>query len=90
MWGSNCKTYITEAHRILESGGRLYIMEATKRWSEKDENGNNIEGQEGGKLRNLLQENGFQIVEERIEKFCIFFTQIPRKLRDYLIIWYLE
>ena len=31
MWGSNRKTYITEAHRILESGGRLYIMEATKR-----------------------------------------------------------
>ena len=47
-------------------------MEATKRWSEKDDNGNNIEGQEGGKLRNLLQENGFQIMEERIEKFCMF------------------
>ena len=72
MWGSNRKTYITEAHRILESGGRLYIMEATKRWSEKDDNGNNIVGQEGGKLRNLLQDNGFLVEDKGIEKFCMF------------------
>lgn len=72
MWGSNRKTYITEAHRILESGGRLYIMEATKRWSEKDDNGNNIVGQEGWKLRNLLQDNGFLVEDKGIEKFCMF------------------
>ncbi len=33
MWGSNCHDYVREAHRILESGGKLYIMEATKRWT---------------------------------------------------------
>jgi superfamily II DNA or RNA helicase len=30
MWGSNCRDYISEAYRILESGGNLYIIEATK------------------------------------------------------------
>ena len=49
MWGSNCKSYITEAHRILESNGLLYIIEATKRWSEEDENHNLIQGEEGEK-----------------------------------------
>jgi ribosomal RNA-processing protein 8 len=72
MWGSNCKEYIKEAHRILESNGILYINEATKRWSEKDENGNNIVGKEGNKLKTLLQEYGFQINIESIEKFCMF------------------
>lgn len=33
MWGSNCHDYVREAYRILESGGKLYIMEATKRWT---------------------------------------------------------
>ena len=72
MWGSNCKEYIKEAHRILESNGILYIIEATKRWSEKDENGNNIVGKEGDKLKTILQEYGFQINIESIEKFCMF------------------
>ena len=72
MWGSNCKEYIKEAYRILESGGNLYIIEATKRWSEKDENGIVIAGQEGAKLKNLLQESGFKIVCEKIEKFSYF------------------
>jgi ubiquinone/menaquinone biosynthesis C-methylase UbiE len=72
MWGSNCKTYIAEAHRILESNGLLYIIEATKRWSEKDENHNFIQGEEGGKLRKVLIENNFQVSESRIEKFSLF------------------
>jgi SAM-dependent methyltransferase/ribosome modulation factor len=33
MWGSNCRDYVREAYRILESGGKLYIMEPTKRWT---------------------------------------------------------
>ena len=72
MWGSNCHDYILEAARILESRGVLYIIEPTKRWSEKDAAGNNIKGEEGGKLRRLLEEYGFQILEESVEKFCLF------------------
>jgi hypothetical protein len=72
MWGSNCKTYIAEAHRILESNGLLYIIEATKRWSEKDENHNFIQGEEGGKLKKVLIDNHFQVSESKIEKFSLF------------------
>ena len=72
MWGSNCKEYIKEANRILESGGKLYIIEPTKRWSEQDEHGNIIAEKEGNKMKTLLEENGFQIIEQTIEKFCMF------------------
>ena len=72
MWGSNCKSYIAEANRILDLDGKLYIIEATKRWSEKDENHNLIQGEEGGKLKLLLVENNFQILESEIKKFSMF------------------
>jgi len=72
MWGSNCEEYIQEALRILESNGLLYIIEPTKRWSEKDENGNIIQGKEGSKLTNLLENNGFLIKKQSVEKFCLF------------------
>jgi superfamily II DNA or RNA helicase len=65
MWGSNCHDYVKEAHRILESGGKLYIMEATKRWTSEG-------GEPGDKLKNLLEETGFQIVKSSVEKFCLF------------------
>jgi hypothetical protein len=47
-------------------------MEATKRWSEKDENHNLIEGEEGAKLKKKLEDNGFQITSSKIEKFSMF------------------
>ena len=72
MWGSNCREYIQEAARILESNGKLYIIEPSKRWSEKDEHGNLVPEKEGLKLKSLLEENGFQVVEQSIEKFCMF------------------
>jgi len=72
MWGSNNKQYITEAHRVLESGGKLYIIEPTKRWSEQDENGNIIEGKEASKMKSLLEESGFKIIDNTIEKFSLF------------------
>jgi ribosomal RNA-processing protein 8 len=72
MWGSNCREYIQEANRILESGGKLYVVEPTKRWSEQDEQGNIIAEKEGSKMKTLLEENGFKIVEQSIEKFCLF------------------
>ena len=72
MWGSNCREYIQEAARILESNGKLYIIEPSKRWSEKDEHGNLVPEKEGLKLKSLLEENGFQVVDQSIEKFCMF------------------
>jgi len=74
MWGSNCREYIMEAYRILETGGRLYIIEPTKRWSETEEGefGKVIEGTEAIKLKKLLEENHFSILYEKIEKFCFF------------------
>ena len=60
MWGSNCKEYIQEVHRVLESGGRLYIIEPTKRWTETD-------AEPAGRLRELLKD--FHIRQETIEKF---------------------
>jgi len=71
MWGSNCKEYIGQAHRVLESGGKMYIIEPTKRWTEKDDSGNLVVGKEGCKLKQLLCEYGFHILEEYIEKFCL-------------------
>jgi SAM-dependent methyltransferase len=71
MWGANSKCYICEANRILESGGKLYIIEPTKRWTDKDEHGNPILEKKGQKLKTLLLENGFTIVQEDIEKFCL-------------------
>jgi ubiquinone/menaquinone biosynthesis C-methylase UbiE len=71
MWGSNCKDYLKEANRILETGGKLYIVEPTKRWSETTEI-----GQEAKRLKSLLEECGYQIVpqieEKTIEKFSLF------------------
>jgi superfamily II DNA or RNA helicase len=67
MWGSNCHDYITEAHRILESGGNLYIIEATKRWTSEAEDSNPAD-----KLKKILETNGFQITKQSLEKFSLF------------------
>ena len=64
MWGSNCSDYVEEAHRILETNGKLYIIEPTKRWSDQDLGGE--------RLRSLLEEKGFRILEDSIQKFCLF------------------
>ena len=72
MWGSNCGEYIRQAYRILETRGWLYIIEPTKRWSVKDADNNIVAGQEASKLRAMLLECGFQVVEEKIDKFCMF------------------
>ena len=70
MWGSNCHDYVKEAYRILESGGKLYIMEATKRWTSVATESEG--GEPGDKLKKLLEETGFQIVKSSVEKFCLF------------------
>lgn len=72
MWGSNCHDYVKEAFRILESGGKLYIMEATKRWTSESEVETHKDNQPADKLKKLLEESGFQIVKSSVEKFCLF------------------
>lgn len=72
MWGSNCEQYVEEAYRVLESGGKLFIIEPTKRWSEKDEADNIIPGKEGAKLKLLLEKNNFKILNQSVEKFSLF------------------
>ena len=65
MWGSNCKDYLQEAYRILDTGGTLLIAEAYKRWNkELDEEGNPI-----NRLVNLLEENNFTIIKKIEYKF---------------------
>ena len=59
MWGSNCKSYLSEACRLLESGGKLYIIEPTKRWTETTN---------ADRLQNLLKECGFKIIEESLNQ----------------------
>ena len=61
LWGSNCKEYIREAHRVLETNGILYLIEPTKRWTEKEPS---------DRLREAL--NVFHVKQESIEKFSFF------------------
>ena len=61
MWGSNCKDYITETNRILDTGGTLLIVEPYKRWCDNDEREN--------KLVKLLEENNFTIISIIEKKF---------------------
>jgi len=65
MWGSNCKEYLSESHRILDTGGTLLIVEAYKRWNkELDEYQKPI-----NRLVKLLEENNFDVVKNNEQKF---------------------
>ena len=63
MWGSNCKDYITESYRILDTGGTLLIVEPYKRWYDNEEKEN--------RLVKLLEENNFTI-KSIVEKKFMF------------------
>jgi len=71
LWGTheNCTQYIKEAYRVLESGGKFYISDSTKKWSPEP-----LTQENGGEfLRTLLIENGFKIINEDIGMpFCLF------------------
>lgn len=63
-------------HRVLETGGKLYIIDSTKRWSDANDNIGIIEeGSEGCKLRNILVEKRFQIINCNIDKWCYFICE---------------
>lgn len=71
LWGTdeNCTQYIKEAYRVLESDGKFYISDSTKKWSPENITQENA----GDKLRTLLTTNGFKIIKEDIgTPFCYF------------------
>ena len=61
MWGTNYEDYIIEAYRVLHSNGRLYIGEATKKWTH-DITEEEPEHRTAQRLIDLLERNGFNIV----------------------------
>jgi hypothetical protein len=71
LWGTqeNCNQYIKEAFRVLESGGKFYISDSTKKWSPEP-----LTPANGGELlRTMLIANGFKIITEDIGlPFCLF------------------
>ena len=71
MWGSNCKDYISEAYRILDKGGQLLIIEAFKRWNYLEDENNTVVN----RLKQILIDNNFIIVEEDIKKFMFIKCQ---------------
>ena len=61
--------YIKEAHRVLESGGKFYVIDTTKTWSPES-----MTSENGGELlQTLFEENGFKIISKDIGlPFCFF------------------
>ncbi len=72
MWGSNCREYVKEAFRVLETRGWLYMIEPTKRWTDEDVENENKVAEPGNKLESLLQDAGFLVMEKQIQKFSMF------------------
>ena len=72
LWGPNKEESIMEAYRVLDSGGTLFLIDVTMRWTETDELGN-IVGPAANNLAELLRQNGFNIASQNVEdKFCMF------------------
>jgi hypothetical protein len=71
LWGTtkDRNQYIKEAYRVLESGGKFYIIDITKKWSPEP-----LTPENGGELlRTMLTSNGFKIINEDIGlPFCLF------------------
>ncbi len=64
LWGSNKEDYINEAYRVLDSGGKLLLIEANgERWVEEDTR--------AIKLYKLLKETGFIIEYTEETKFIM-------------------
>lgn len=61
------KCFAEQGNRILETGGKLYIIEATKRWTSDE-----VEAEPANKLKKELIESGFRIDNSSARKFCLF------------------
>jgi SAM-dependent methyltransferase len=57
LWGSDCKEYLTEIHRILDIQGELIIVEPSSRWVKEDTQ----TGERTNELKLLLEKNHFKI-----------------------------
>jgi ubiquinone/menaquinone biosynthesis C-methylase UbiE/ribosome modulation factor len=71
MWGSNCRDYLSQAYRVLETAGQLFIIEPTRRWS-TIENNQIVPETEGELLKQALIEAKFRIIESHVDRFALF------------------
>ena len=66
LWGSDCKEYLTEIHRILDIQGELIIVEPSSRWIKEDAQTD----ERTNELKILLEKNHFKIKQiQDQEKF---------------------
>ena len=62
LWGTNKEDYVKEAHRVLDNGGKLLMIETNgKRWAEGEKH--------AVKLYKLLETNSFHIDKKNEGKF---------------------
>jgi superfamily II DNA or RNA helicase len=66
LWGSKCQASLAEAHRVLESSGVLYVVEATRRWSTDEED------LIADRLEAALVQAGFTVKCKTINRFAVF------------------
>ena len=75
LWGSNCDEYFAEAHRILDPGGRLIVVEPGERWRDAET------GLSAHNLRDALARHGFAVAHEEVmaggreQRFALFEAQ---------------
>ena len=78
LWGPSCADNLTEAMRILDTGGRLYLIDSTRHWSVPDaDTGIIVEGSEGERLVVMIKAAGFEIVKQNADKYCMFVCYKP-------------
>jgi hypothetical protein len=77
LWGPDKEKTLQEAKRVLESSGTLFLIDSTKRWSPEEDADHSCQEDDRDKndaivLKSMLQSVGFQIVREKIDKYCLF------------------
>jgi hypothetical protein len=67
LWGSHCRDALKEAHRVLESGGVLYVVEGTRRWSTKGDDEPTAD-----RLEKAIVTAGFTVKSKTVNRFAVF------------------